>query len=234
LRTAPLWWRNDADLDLTVQAVHDGQTIAVRLTWRDETHDEHALRSEAFEDAVALELFCGSAEPFLGMGSEQSPVDVWFWDADRQHGAIAVDEAYPGAVVDVFPFSEAAVAGAGLDRVGARIADQPDVSLPARAAGNLIVPSNNESGGSSLQCAGPGSVTFRIPQSQIVRAHGTWGDGRWTVVMTRALSVASQADGVSLTPGDRSSIAFAVWDGTHKDRDGQKSVTIWQDLEIEK
>ena len=30
------------------------------------------------------------------------------------------------------------------------------------------------------------------------------------------------------------SVAFAVWDGMHKDRGGQKSITIWQDLEIEK
>ena len=53
LRVTPLWWRTDADPDLTVQAVHDGKTLAVRLTWTDETSDQHALRSESFEDAVA-------------------------------------------------------------------------------------------------------------------------------------------------------------------------------------
>jgi hypothetical protein len=39
---------------------------------------------------------------------------------------------------------------------------------------------------------------------------------------------------VSLEPGGRASVAFAVWDGVHQDRDGKKSITIWQDLEIEK
>jgi len=206
----------------------------VRLTWKDETPDEHALHSESFEDAVALELYRGESEPFLGMGDLASPVDVGFWAADRQSGAGAAEASYPNAVVDVYPFSESVVASAELDRPGARMADQPDVSLPARASGNLIVPTSDESGGSSLHVGGPGSVTFRIPQSQLVQAHGTWADGSWTTVMTRSLSVASGADGVSLAPGERASVAFAVWDGSHDDRDGQKSVTIWQDLELER
>jgi len=232
LRMTPLWWRNDAYADLTVQAVHDGQTIAVRLTWIDESADHHALRSESFEDAVAMELYRGDAEPFLGMGDPSSPVDVWFWDADRQSGLAAANDSYPNAVVDVYPFSETVAAGAELNRPGARLADQPDVSLPARASGNLIVPTSDESGGSSLHVGGPRTVTFRVPQSQLVRARGTWSEGRWTVVMTRPLSVASQDDGVSLEAGGRSSVAFAVWDGMHHDRDGQKSITIWQDLEL--
>jgi DMSO reductase family type II enzyme heme b subunit len=234
LRMTPLWWRNDADPGLTVRAVHDGKSIAVRMAWKDDSADRHALRSESFEDAVAIELYRGDAEPFLGMGDAKSPVDVWFWDADRQSGPAAEQASYPNAVVDVFPFSEAAVAGPDLNRPGARVADQPDISLPARASGNLIVPTGGESGGSSLSVAGPRTVTFRIPRSQLVEAKGTWTDGHWTVVMTRTLSVASQDDGVALEPGGRASVAFAVWDGQHQDRDGQKLVTIWQDLEIEK
>jgi DMSO reductase family type II enzyme heme b subunit len=113
------------------------------------------------------------------------------------------------------------------------MADQPDVSLPARASGNQIVPTNDESGGTSLHVGGPGSVTFRVPQSQLVKAHGTWANGRWTTVLTRSLAVASAADGVTLVPGERASIALAVWDGAHKDRDGQKSITIWHDLKVE-
>jgi DMSO reductase family type II enzyme heme b subunit len=233
LHTMPLWWRNDAHPDLTVQAVHDGKTLAVRLTWQDETPDQHAVRSESFEDAVAMELYRGDAEPFLGMGDAASPVDVWFWDADRQRGMLAAETTYPNAVVDVYPFNETVVASAELSRPGGRLANQPDISLPARASGNLIVPTNDESGGTSLHVGGPGSVTFRIPQSQLVSAHGNWSDGRWTVVMTRSLAVASADDGVSLEPGGKASVAFAVWDGAHHDRDGQKSITIWQDLELQ-
>jgi DMSO reductase family type II enzyme heme b subunit len=54
------------------------------------------------------------------------------------------------------------------------------------------------------------------------------------VVMTRPLAVASAEDGISLEPGGRASVAFALWDGGQRDRDGQKSITIWQDFELER
>jgi DMSO reductase family type II enzyme heme b subunit len=38
---------------------------------------------------------------------------------------------------------------------------------------------------------------------------------------------------VSLTPAAVVPVAFAVWNGSAGDRDGKKSVTIWQDLYIE-
>ncbi len=231
LRTVPLWWRNDADRELRVQAVHDGTSIAIRLTWNDDQADASAARTESFEDAIALELFRGESEPFLGMGDPTAPVDVWYWDADRQ-SPLAVEQVYPNTVVDVFPFSEAVVASAELDRDGARSADQPDVSLPAKASGNPIV-AGSGSGASGLSAGGPGSVTFRIPTSRHVTATGAWKDGRWTVVMARPLAVESESDGVSLEAGGRASMAFAIWDGAHGDRDGKKLVTIWQDLQLE-
>jgi DMSO reductase family type II enzyme heme b subunit len=236
VRTTPLWWGAAArsDVDVAVQALHDGKTIAVRLTWPDETNDQHALRSESFEDAVAMELYHGESEPFLGMGDKTAPVDVWFWDADRQAGQSAVDAVNPNAVVDVYPFSEKVVIEADMNRTGATMADQPEISMPARAAGNQIVPSGNEPGGSALHVGGPGSVTFRIPQSQYVRAHGVWNEGRWTVVMSRQLSVDARDGGVELKPGARASAAFAIWNGAHRDRDGQKAITVWQDMELER
>jgi complex iron-sulfur molybdoenzyme family reductase subunit gamma len=72
-------------------------------------------------------------------------------------------------------------------------------------------------------------VTFRIPANALVEARGEWQDGRWAVVMTRPLAIDPNG-GVSLAPGARASMALAVWDGSKRDRDGKKLVTIWQDL----
>jgi hypothetical protein len=51
------------------------------------------------------------------------------------------------------------------------------------------------------------------------------------VQFTRALSGA-RGD-VRLSPGVRVPVAFAIWNGSAGDRDGKKSVTIWQELMLE-
>jgi mono/diheme cytochrome c family protein len=233
IRTTPLWWRDDAEPELSVQAVHDGKAICFRMSWSDPSPNQDSARSEDFEDAVAVELFRGKTEPFLGMGAAGAPVDMWFWDADRQ-SADDIEKANPNVVVDWYPFSESVVTSAEYDRAGTHTAAQPPVSLPALAAGNQIVPSEKTRAASSLETAGPGSATFRPVKSQLVDAHGQWTEGRWTVVMTRALKIDAAADGVSLEPGATASVAFAIWDGGAKDRDGKKLVSIWQDLELER
>jgi DMSO reductase family type II enzyme heme b subunit len=232
VRTAPLWWRDNADSDLRVQAVHDGKQVAFRLSWRDATPDRHSARTEAFKDLAAIELYRGPAEPFLGMGAAAHAVDLWVWDADREAALASNDEQYPDAVTDVYPFTEAAVESAEFTRPSARLAMQDALALPAKAVGNQVAPAARSSAGSSLSAAGPGSVTFRIPENQAVTARGEWRDGRWIVLLSRELK-ADEAAGIALSPGDKLSVAFAIWDGSHRDRNGQKLVSIWQDLELE-
>lgn len=234
MRVTPLWWRDDADPDLRVQAVHDNHSLALRLSWKDTEADLHALRSEAFKDAVAVELYRGPAEPFVGMGARDAAVDVWMWDADSSNAPSDVEDANPRLVVDLYPLAEATVPSAEYDRPGTKTSAQAKVALPARAAGNQIVPIDQEGKAAALDAAGPGSVTFRLPKSQIVQAHGEWRDGRWTVMLTRVLRVPAGEAGLTLEPGTRSSIAFALWNGSMRDRDGQKLITIWQDLTLEK
>jgi DMSO reductase family type II enzyme heme b subunit len=234
LRMTPLWWRNDADPGLQVQAMHDGRTLALRMTWADKTPDLESLHSESFKDAMAVEIYRGPAEPFLGMGSSESPVDVWFWDADRQNELAAIEQSHPNAVADLYPFTETVVASAEISRPTGQLKNQPAITLPARSVGNQIVPPTNGSGGSALHAAGPRTLSFRMPTNQLVQAHGDWADGRWTIVMTRPLTIPSAGEGVALEPDARASVAFAIWDGSHQDRNGQKSITIWQDLDIEK
>jgi mono/diheme cytochrome c family protein len=233
LRMVPLWWRDNADPDLTVQAVHDGKSLCLRLSWADANANTEAGRSEDFEDAVAVELYRGTSEPFFGMGAAGAPIDMWFWDADRQFAA-DLEDTNPNVVMDVDPFNKGPVSSAEYHRDGTKTAAQPRLSLAAAAVDNPIVPGPDVPAASSLETAGPGTVTFRPRTSQLVSAHGQWSDGRWTVLMSRPLRVESASEGVSLAPGDKASLAFAVWDGALKDRDGKKLVTIWQDLELER
>lgn len=234
VRLTPLWWRDDAVPAVQVQALHDGRSIAFRLEWEDSIANTHAGKVEAFKDAIALELVRGPVEPFLGMGSTSTPIDLWMWDADRGQPGGDLEEVNPRVVVDLYPFSEQVVDIAEFARPGTKTSQQPDVALPAQAVGNQVVRSaRHPTGGSSLAAGGPGSTTFRFAKSQLVSASGRWSQGRWTVLLRRSLSVPSPDDGIELAAGQTASVAFAVWEGAHRDRNGQKQVSIWQDLVLE-
>lgn len=215
IQTFPLWWRDDAEPQLQFQAVHDGQTLKVRLRWSDTTSNASAVKPDEFEDMVAVELYRGPAEPFLGMGADQGVVDLWAWRAG--HDARGEERS----ILDDYPFDtpvyEKLAGPNGLpDFVTARVVGNPIAIRPTTAA--------------SLGAKGPGSSTFLPRPSQAVSAEASWADGTWTVVLTRPLVV--EADGLSVTAGESCSIAFAIWDGAFRERGGQKLVSMWNDLEL--
>jgi mono/diheme cytochrome c family protein len=234
LRMTPLWWRPDFDPILEVRALHDGQSLALSLSWGDPQPDTNGGKVEAFRDAAAVQLFQGDGEPFLGMGAPGKAVELWLWDADRQKGTIVdVEEVNPNTVVDNYPPAEGAAESAEYSRPATRTAAQPGEYLSARAAGNPFAAVPGSPSASALEAGGPGSVTFRPPTSQLVRSRGIWREGRWKVVLIRPLTAKGSAVPVPLKPGARASLAFAVWDGGKRDRDGMKLITIWQDLVLQ-
>ncbi|MBI1952662.1 MAG: c-type cytochrome [Candidatus Omnitrophica bacterium] len=78
---------------------------------------------------------------------------------------------------------------------------------------------------------GPGTLTSREARLQQVQARGLWQDGRWRLVFLRPIS-RNQED-LPLAPGATASAAFAIFDGAHQDRNGQKNVSIWNELQLE-
>jgi cytochrome c oxidase cbb3-type subunit 2 len=219
----PLWWRNYAEPELRVAALHNGKTLAIRLTWRDETRDDRPVRPQDFDDMASVQLFKGSPEPFLGMGQADKPLDVWLWRARWQSSA-DVDSVYPNLAVDLYPLEKPKGPPHATK-------DQPLDFLTAQAAGNLNADSPGSIKGSNLQAKGFGTLTARPRLSQIVGTNGTWKDKHWTVVFRRPLA-AKGDDGIPLAAGDKLSLAFALWDGSAGDRNGQKLVSIWHDLKL--
>jgi mono/diheme cytochrome c family protein len=213
---APLWWRDDADADLRVAALHDGKTLAIRLTWRDSAASRASMRPEDFEDMAAVQLFQGDREPFVGMGLADAAIDLWLWRAGRQADAGGLDD---------YPFDSPDYKRLTRGKEGTDF-------LTARAAGNPHAAQPNGVSASHLAARGFGSTTFRPRTSQLVEASASWKDGRWTVVLRRPLAVA-KGQGVALGSQQRCSVAFAVWYGEAKDRNGQKLVSVWHDLAIE-
>jgi hypothetical protein len=66
-----------------------------------------------------------------------------------------------------------------------------------------------------------------------VQGKATWKDGMWHVVMRRPLASTGQENEARLAPGHLQTIAFAVWNGENKERNGQKAVAPWFQLSID-
>jgi DMSO reductase family type II enzyme heme b subunit len=65
-----------------------------------------------------------------------------------------------------------------------------------------------------------------------VAGKGAWSDGRWRVVLSRAMTT-QDGDDAQFSRGGSLPIAFAVWEGSNQERGSQKSVSTWHRLRIE-
>jgi DMSO reductase family type II enzyme heme b subunit len=68
-----------------------------------------------------------------------------------------------------------------------------------------------------------------------VKGQAEWKNGFWRVVMKRPLSQAGndRENEAILDPGRIQAVAFAVWNGENKERNGQKAVASWMQLVID-
>jgi hypothetical protein len=167
---------------------------------------------------VAAEFSAAPTEPFLGMGaSDMAALDVWQWRAGT-HDTGADDQQS-----DEYPFDTPVY------RELAQGRPLPDF-VTARVVGNPLA--TRDVDGANQTSKGFGTLTFRPKTSQVVVTDATWNDGRWTVTMQRPLVVKTD-DGLPLAGGRRYSVAFAIWDGSARDRGPQKLITLWHDLRLE-
>ncbi|MFG0320101.1 MAG: ethylbenzene dehydrogenase-related protein [Planctomycetota bacterium JB042] len=80
---APMVWSDRAIVEAAVEAIHDGERVAIRIRWEDESRDDDALRGARLPDATALQWSSDAADPLVGMGAANRPHDVWRWQAFR-------------------------------------------------------------------------------------------------------------------------------------------------------
>ncbi|HZS12264.1 MAG TPA: ethylbenzene dehydrogenase-related protein [Nitrospirales bacterium] len=81
---------------------------------------------------------------------------------------------------------------------------------------------------------GGGFSTLTSKQSQgRIQGKATWKDGMWRVVMRRPLASSDSENEARLEPGRLQTVAFAVWNGENKERNGQKAVAPWFQLLID-
>ena len=66
---------------LDLHAAHDGERLYIALSWRDPSRDE-TNAYDRFADAAAVQFALrGDEETSYMMGTPESPVNIWFWQA---------------------------------------------------------------------------------------------------------------------------------------------------------
>ena len=235
LHLMPLWWRYDRPEELTVRALHDGKEVALLLVWTDSTHDATAMRPQDFRDAAAVEISATPDPPFFAMGSRGQFVNIWMWKAERQADLEPafqdLEKVYPNLGIDSYPN----LLRSPLEQPHrhALTLESNPTFVTAWGAGNIVADPTRQSAAEDLTAQGFGTLRARPRIDQSVAARGVWDHDSYRVVFRRPL--AGKGPGaVTLAPGTTVPVAFAVWNGAAGDRDGKKSVTIWQQLEIAK
>lgn len=88
-----------------VETAYTDDQIYLRVTWEDTAPAEEVTDPREFPDAVAVQFpLEQSAEPAIAMGSEQEPVNVWYWTADGE-----TEELYAGGMGSTTEMEDTAV-----------------------------------------------------------------------------------------------------------------------------
>ena len=218
---------------LTARALYDTERIAIHLTWRDASSDARIGSPGTFRDAVAVEFPGDPAAgiPYFAMGEPDKPVVIYQWKADWQFAEKGDEDGlHPQMAVDWYPFS---------GRAAGEIAEAADY---AKGGDRMFVTSwhaGNSLGDRDLQGRTPiekleaegfGTLTALPADRQDARGKAAWKDGVWSLVLT----VPRAQERFAFAPGMTVPVAFAAWDGAKRERGGEKAVSTWYFMSLEK
>lgn len=247
--TNPMW-PNPATKWVNVKAARNDKEIAIRLEWNDGVRNDIMVRSQHYKDQAALMFPVkeGSEPPFT-MGSEGERVNIWQWKAtwDKEGAGRAGNEM----MQDIEDQYQYMAMGSGSYYIyepdeGLKLADErhkhyserqtfidpgmgknEGVYNPGRATGNILSDNTlRHSPVEDLNAEGFSTLTTQAEQN--VDGYGNWSNSRWSVVFKRQLKTGDVND-TQFVAG-KTAIAFAIWNGRNKERNGQKGVTPFHDL----
>jgi hypothetical protein len=186
---------------VSVRATHDGEEVAIRLSWADASADR-GVGVNTFRDAAAIGFPVGrpGTAPSPFMGDPENPVVIWQWAADfdaNAEGNSRFGERYPHSEgVWIFPQDMSV-----RQKVRGWRGKEPVIEYIAR---------------------GFGTLTPRMETS--VEGISDYRDSRWTVVLRRKL-ITSNATDAAFVAGETTPFIVAIWDGEQEEVNGRKAVT---------
>ncbi|WP_123533302.1 ethylbenzene dehydrogenase-related protein [Halosimplex salinum] len=185
--------------ELDVQTVANESHVAVRLSWEDPTRDADIAEPTNFSDGAAVMLRTGNQPP-ITMGAAGDPVNIWYWRASWRHGP---EQSEGAGDMYAYPHDDS-------------------VTRPGQQAGNPLSGPEYENGAQNYYAKGFGSLSHA--SAQPVRASGERTDDGWEVTFVRERTGAGEYD--AAVTDEQVYVAFAVWNGSADEVNGQKSITL--------
>jgi hypothetical protein len=191
-------------VSVSVRAVHNGRFIGFLVEWNDTSQDTR-VTAEAYPDRVALQFPVETGgTPSPFMGGP-GLVNIWLWRADLEAAERGyLDAEYPPYQGIYFPQDERF----RKDTEGVEMQGSVE-DLIARGFGTLEAQAHQDMDGK-----------------------GVYKNGKWKVAFVRPMVTSDEYD-AQFKPGTETRINLAVWEGSNKDRGGQKSVSMfWTPMKI--
>jgi len=140
------------------------------------------------------------------------------WEDPSEDAGMPDNDSFPDAVAVALPASE----------------DAPLVLMGAPGAPVNAWYWRADEPETARQIAAEGLGTSRTLDKRQVRARGSWKEGRWSVVLARALQTAAEPGAAQLEAGSESGFGVAIWEGSHQERGGIKAFSgDWLPLDLD-
>jgi cytochrome c len=197
--------------NVNVQAIYDGDSIAVLVRWHDMNADK------------------------AGKNGPSLPVPL----EEEEESATAGGPA-PAAGAAADPFAEQAAPAAPVSEFSDAVAVQVPSQVPAGARKPYFLFGDGQNSvdlwffdlakPDPVQFTAKGSADVTPNSSGDVTGVASYDQGEWSVIFKRPLKAGS---GAPFTPGEFLPIAFSVWDGFSHERGNKRGLTVWYSLYME-
>ena len=221
---------------VSVQAIYDGESIALSVRWHDMTAEKTGKNGPAL--AVPPEEEEESAAG-AGAGSGGGAAGGVFGDAEVAPAAAGQAPKAGAAAAD--PFAEPDVAPAGQpSEFSDAVAIQIPSQVPAGARKPYFIFGDAQNSvdlwffdlarPEPLQFTGRGSGALEPNDTGDVTGVATYDQGEWSVIFKRPLR---PTGGAAFSPGEFLPVAFSAWDGFSRERGNRRGLTTWCSVYVE-
>jgi len=188
-----------------VKAFQNGKDIYFYMSWKDDTENRNLGLNE-LPDAAAIMFPLGEdVQNSTIMMGFMGIVNIWQWKADSDK------EYWLNITQETNAYS--------------------DYYYPFEENETFVVSKHHRMSVHDLNSIRVGTLTHK--PYDIVQGRGFWDKGTWRVVFKRSIKPYDPQFDAVFKPGEKKSIAFAVWNGANGDRGSRKSISHdWTTFEI--